>query len=181
MHRALIWHRYHALMQLPASAKPWLLEKGSLTARLIDYSQGDFAVQRIAQYWAVPMADEARALGLRNREKALIREVYLLCHGQKMVYARSIMPRQSLHGRLAFLKKLQNTSLGSLLFKDPHLSRGEFEICHIKQPHPRIHDSGKIALYGRRSVFKLYQQPILVSEFFLPACPLYQSDKDATG
>lgn len=180
MQPSIIWHRYHALMQLPAAAKPWLLEKGSLTARLVEYSQGQFAVQRIEQHWAVPMPDETKALGLRHREKALIREVYLLCHGEALVYARSVMPLHSLHGPLRFLKKLQNTSLGSLLFKDPHLSRGEFEICQIALPHRAIPAQGTQSIYGRRSVFRLYRQPILVSEFFLPACPFYHSGNDAT-
>lgn len=180
MHALINWHRYHPQLQLPAAAKPWLLEKGSLTARLVAWSNGAFAVQRISQTWMVPSLDEAKALGLRPREMALIREVYLLCHGEPCVYARSVIPLKSLHGPLRFLKKLQNTSLGSLLFKDPYLARGEFEICNLNLPHFAIPCQTSAKIYGRRSVFKLYQQPILVSEFFLPACPFYHSDNIAS-
>lgn len=180
MQRAMIWHPYRPLMQLPASSKPWLLEKGSLTAKLIAESDGHFSVQRISQSWQVPHADERRALNLAPREKALIREVYLLCHGEPWVYARSVMPLQSLNGELRFLKKLHNTSLGSLLFKDPHLERGPFEIAKVKLPHPSIPVSCQSGILARRSVFKLYRQPLLVAEYFLPACPLYHSEKDAT-
>lgn len=183
MQPPIIWHTYRPLMQLPAEATSWLLEQGSLTTRLIQASDGRFRVQRIRQLWCVPQASEAKALGLRPREKALIREVFLLCHDQPWVYARTVMPHTSLNGRLRFLRGLQNTSLGSLLFKDPQLQRSAFEISRLPLPHQHIplHSGSPQVIYGRRSIFRLYRQPLLVAEFFLPACPLYHSDGRADG
>lgn len=181
MQHAVIWHPYRPLLQLSPAAKSWLLEPGSLTARLIVASQGQFRVQRLRQQWLLPTADEARALGLRPREKALIREVLLLCHDEPWVYARSVLPYRSLNGRLRFLRGLQNTSLGSLLFKDPQLQRGHFDISYLQLPHALIPSTQSQRIYGRRSVFRLYQQPLLVAEFFLPACPLYHNAHHSNG
>jgi len=169
-----IWQPYRPLMQLPASAKSWLLDEGSLTARLVKESQGHFAVQRLRQAWQVPALNERQMLGLHTREVALVREVFLLCHGQPWVYARSILPHRSLSGPLRFLRHLNNRSLGSFLFKNPHLQRHAFEICALDKSSPSIPITLEHSIYGRRSVFTLQERPLLVSEFFLPACSMYQ-------
>ena len=73
--------------------------------------RGDFEVQVINQSWHLPTLDEAKLLGLKTRQKALIREVLLLCHGTPWVYARSVIPHPSLEGELRFLRKLKNSAL----------------------------------------------------------------------
>lgn len=174
MQATRIWQPYRPLMQLPASAKSWLLDEGSLTARLVKESQGHFAVQRLRQAWQVPELNERQALGLHTREVALVREVLLLCHQQPWVYARSILPQHSLTGSLRFLRHLDNRSLGSILFKNPHLQRDAFEICTLEKGSRHIPLAIEHRIYGRRSVFTLQEKPLLVSEFFLPACSMYQ-------
>lgn len=174
MHATPIWQAYRPLMQLPSSAKSWLLDEGSLTARLIKESQGRFAVQRLRQEWQVPALNERQALGLHTREMALVREVFLLCHDQPWVYARSVLPQRSLTGSLRVLRRLKNRSLGSFLFKNPHLQRDAFEICQLDKASAYIPMPLEQAIYGRRSVFTLEKKPLLVSEFFLPACSMYQ-------
>jgi len=150
--------------QLKVAERLWLLDSRSLTQRLIEASHGEFRVKCLRQSWRVPENNEAMLLGLKPRQKAWIREVYLYCYDEPWVYARSVIPPKSLQGELGFLRKLKNAALGALLFKDPHLQRGSFQVDLIE-------DSGHI-IYGRRSLFKLYGQPLLVAEYFLPACKL---------
>lgn len=172
LNHTLDWQTYRPHLQFPKQAKSWLLDQQSLTHKLIKASDNNFRVQRLKQVWAVPNQSEQQALAMRPREVALIREVFLYCNEQPWVYARSVLPYRSLCGPLRFLRFLQHSSLGSELFKYPHLERHGFDIAVVAsnelpiklEPH---------ALYARRSVFSLQQNPVLVAEFFLPDSPLY--------
>lgn len=169
------WQAYRPHLQLPQQARSWLLDQQSLTCKLIKASDNHFRVERIRQSWGSPNLSEQRALGLRQREIALIREVFLLCKEQPWVYARSILPYRSLSGHLRFLRHLHNTSLGSVLFKYPHLKRHGFDIAVVNSANLPLNTSNASVqdLYARRSVFSLENNPVLVAEFFLPDSPLY--------
>ena len=98
----------------------WLLEKGSLTTRLVSLAAGDFRVALIRQQWARPAPEEADRLQLACHRYALIREVALLGHNQPWVRARSIIPISSLTGagqRLRKLGRYQKTHLLVRLFR----------------------------------------------------------------
>ncbi|MBR9909910.1 MAG: chorismate lyase [Gammaproteobacteria bacterium] len=154
----------------------WLLEPGSLTARLVQFSQGRFQVRVLAQYWGVAAASESRLLGIAPRARVLVREVILEGCGQPWVYARSILPRSSLTGSLQQLSRLDAKPLGSWLFKQPTLRRGPLQISRYCVGDQRLAVLGsevdlahaQSPLLGRRSVFYVEQKPILVGEVFLP-------------
>ena len=124
-----------------------------------------------------PFFSERRRLGLADREYAFLREVALVCNGEIWVIARSIIPRRSLVGSCKHLSSLGNRPLGATLFKDPTLSRTLFEVCQlqVKQLPDFPWDTQKAqeaCFWGRRSVFRLRGQVLLVSEIFLPECPI---------
>ncbi|MCB1615384.1 MAG: chorismate lyase [Pseudomonadales bacterium] len=166
-----IWHSFH---RSPAFYSKrlmnrrlcnWLLDRGSLTRRLIEAGEGDFRVEILRQGVGTPRCDESRALGLCSRQRALIREVLLYVKGEPWVYARSVIPCQSLQGPLAYLKKLDNRPLGALLFRDPGMRRSPIEIGRLPASRVPLAVSGP--RWGRRSVFWLKGKPLLVSETFL--------------
>ncbi|MGH1373094.1 MAG: chorismate--pyruvate lyase family protein [Cellvibrionaceae bacterium] len=148
----------------------WLQDPGSLTTALQRHSGGDFSVRVLDQYWGRADFSEAQALGIDYRAEVLVREVVLSGRGQAWVWARSILPRQSLTGRLRKLRKLSNQPLGGWLFKQPNLQRDPLEISGFKPCDPRLPDEIDTdrALWGRRSVFYVDQKRILVAEVFLP-------------
>lgn len=150
-----------------------ILDKGSLTHRLIKASQGDFKVRVCKQSWQRPHFNERKCLGLKEHEYAFIREVELLCKGEAWVIARSVIPKSTLVGDLKHLAHLGNKPLGAVLFKDPNLERTSFEVSKLKTEH--LIASSKVThqeeSWGRRSVFRLQGKPILVTEIFLPNCP----------
>jgi len=158
----------------PPAIAPWLLDPGSLTTRLVRASGGDFAVRVLHQGWGRPTADEAELLGLPHGQYAWLRETALRCHGETWVYARSVMPLATLNGKLRFLQRLKNSSLGALLFRDPTLTRSRFQIAQLplrSLPLQLIGLDGKAAqgtVWGRRSLFQFHGRPILVGEIFLP-------------
>lgn len=162
-------HRRHARSRVPPEWRPWLFDQGSLTARLVAKSGGDFRVQVLAQRWAPPTARERRALGLARRQRALIREVLLRGRGQPWVHARSVLPLALLRGRYRFLAHLGERPLGALLFRDPRLQRGPIEVAKCRVPPlPELRGSTGVGAWQRRSLFYLGGQPLLVAEMFLP-------------
>mgnify|MGYP005988666237 FL=1 len=149
-------------LQVPRHWQAWLGDKGSLTKRLIKASAGNFSVSLVSSRLGTPTPSEARALGLKARQQAIIREVELSCHGQTWVCARSIIPHATLIGRLRRLKAIGNKPLGAMLFNHPNMKRGALEVACLKQ------QSGSEQHWARRSVFYLDGKGVLVCEVFMP-------------
>jgi chorismate--pyruvate lyase len=148
--------------------RDWLGNAESLTARLLAASKGQFSVRVLNQRIACPLPSEARSLDLGNRQWALIREVILYGKSQPWVFARSVLPLATLTGRLKTLRSLDNRPLGAILFNDRTMTRGAIEIARV--PGHLLPDgvAPGHTLWGRRSVFRLDNKPLLVSEIFLP-------------
>lgn len=156
--------------QLEGNSRYWLLDEGSLTSRLIQASNNNFRVQCLRQSWQIPLPSEQRLLDLKSRQRAVVREVLLICKEQPWVFARSIIPAATLTGPLRRLHYLQNNSLGALLFSAASMKRAPFQLAKMTGDcsylPTEIHQSQD--LWGRRSRFLLYDKPLIVSEVFLP-------------
>jgi len=157
--------------QLNAELKSWLFDSGSLTARLLKRCNGDFSVKVLSVVRSTPTPDEVKALKLNFRSQAIIRQVLLYCGDTPVVYARTIIPVSSMRGALRGIVQLGNKSLGAILFSDKSMQREPMEITSLKARH-KCYDwtghKGSEVIWGRRSVFKLRNEKLLVSEFFLP-------------
>lgn len=159
----------------PAAVWDWLLDASSLTRRLQLACGDQFHVRLLRQGWGYPLASERRALKIRRRgERAMIREVRLMCGERPWVFARTVIPVRSLRGAQRRLAYLGSKSLGAALFADPQVQRGAVEVARFGPevsmfghaltavPHPET-------VWGRRSVFRSRGKSLLVSEIFLPA------------
>lgn len=165
--------RFYHSSSIPFSLKPWLLDQGSLTQRLKQRCSGVFSVRVLQQAWQRPSLDEVQCLKMRYSDVALIREVQLLCDDVPLVFARTVIPVRSLSGLERRLAHLGNRPLGAFLFANASLQRGEMELACIE----RGSKLGGIAaqelpnrlqqFWGRRSVFSLNNNNLLVSEIFL--------------
>lgn len=157
--------------ELAPALRRWLLDDGSLTGRLIDQQRGPFSVQRLYQGWEVPLPSERRLLGLPHRQLSIVREVALSQGDDRVVFARSVLPISSLSGKLAHLRRLQNTPLGAILFSHAGMRRSPFEVARLSgdsdyiPPALRQHK----AAWARRSRFTIEGQVLMVSEVFLQA------------
>lgn len=161
-------HRFTAAT-LPRHCRQWLLDDSSLTARLIALGEGTFSVRRLGQDWAVPLPSERRALGIPLRQRALVREVLLQLDGQPVVFARSVFPIAVLEGPLAHLRRLQNRSLGAILFRQPGMRRSPFELARLApgSAYLRPWVRQREPAWARRSCFEVSGSRLLVSEVFL--------------
>ncbi|MGS2723568.1 chorismate--pyruvate lyase family protein [Porticoccus sp. GXU_MW_L64] len=182
-HREPAWRSYRRVPRnsIPQSLRPWLLDQGSLTERLIAASDNCFRVQVLNQRWQLPRLSECRLLNLPGRHHALVREVILYGRDQPWVYARSVLPITTLTGRLRAMRQLDNRPLGALLFNDPTMKRTPMEIACLTAGNSVVPAQlGELQhpLWGRRSVFRLDSKPLMVSEIFLPAFPGYKPGYD---
>jgi chorismate--pyruvate lyase len=167
--------------RLAPGLRGWLTDDGSLTARLITCGRGEFGVQRLYQGWEVPLPSERMLLQLPPRQLALVREVALTLDGTAVVFARSVFPISSLEGSLAHLRRLQNKSLGAILFKHPGMHRYPFELAHMAGDSDYLPPGlqQKHAAWGRRSRFEIAGKRLMVSEVFLQAFTPWQSSLPA--
>lgn len=172
--------RWYPQQRIPghrlAPVRSWLLDDGSLTQRLLDTGRV-FSLQRLEQGWRRPSQDERRLLRMGLRERAIVRQIVLRLDDTPMVFARSVFPAASLAGPLLQLRRLANQSLGSFLFAQANMRRSPFELallCGDSTYLPsQLHQSEGI--WARRSCFRVFGKPLLVSEVFLEHFPGWEA------
>lgn len=113
-------------------------------------------------------------LGMRSHERALLREVCLMCDGKPVVFAHSVLPRRSLRGAWRGLGRLGRRPLGEALFANPAVVRTPLAYRKLLPGHAlyqraiAVLKSRPPCLWARRSVFMLDGVTIMVTEVFLP-------------
>lgn len=160
-----------ALPADPALAA-WLGTSGSLTRRLRRLCGADFALEVVTEGHE-PASPEDQAL-LGTREPSLfVRRVRLCAGRQSLVHACTFVPSLTLrrHPRLA---ELGASPLWEALADREGVRRTGFQFARVgggprdggRLPETPDVDAG---LWGRRSLFLIDEDPLLVYEFFRPA------------
>jgi len=165
------WYRRHQLFNqsIPPSLLPWLFDTSSLTARLIELCDDGFSVRVLSQNWQKLDTDEASAMALKNVNSALVRQVLLCCGGQPLVYARTVIPVTTIQGAQRRYANMGNRPLGAMLFADRTMRREAVEVGVLPAAHAaNQYTDFDEPIWGRRSVFRVANRPLLVSEYFLP-------------
>ncbi len=163
------------LVRIPTDIYDWLQDPGSLTARLKRNCKESFRVRMRSQGWGRSLYSEARLLGMRRGEAAVVREIELLIDEVPWVFARTVIPASSLRGPARRLTMLGTKPLGEVLFADPHTHRVVMEMAQFHTRHNLFQqavaslDTRPERLWGRRTLFDLAGSRLLVNELFLPA------------
>lgn len=158
---------------LASRYRTWLTERGSLTARL-QQNYPNFFVKPVSVSYAKPSAEETSLLHVPGNATAQIREVFLYGNGKPIVFAHSVLPRNSLQGEWRDLGRLGNKPLGATLFANPKVKRTPLTYKKLSAQHVlyQTATNGMKAkpayLWARRSVFSLNCASIMVIEVFLP-------------
>lgn len=153
--------------------RPWLTDRGSLTARLERHA-GAITVRLLFQGLRRAHRDEAFLFGPQSR-RVLVREVLLLHEGRPLVFAHTVLDAAALRGAWRRVTGLGNRPLGAALFADPRIARYPLRQKKLGRHHPLRRRASALlpalpaSLWARRSLFALGRSPILVSEVFLPA------------
>jgi chorismate--pyruvate lyase len=160
------WHDPHQPSSRvpPARLRSWLLDGSSLTLRLQALCREGFRVEVVSERSERPQLSEAAQLSISPHHLARVREVFLCCGDKRWVFARTVIPFDTLTGPNRRLARLGSRPLGAFLFAQPGVERGPLQVSWMA-PSRKIGQSG---IFGRRSRFLLRGRPLLVSEFFLP-------------
>lgn len=151
-------------VDLPAPLLDWLLEAGSLTARLQGTGHA-FALHLLTQQQVV-LPDF-----LQQRwhvTHGLVREVVLSLDAHPCIYAQSFLPDPTV-AALQPLAQLGSVPLGHYIFTQPGLTRSAIELANFPAGLQLPSIGCQPAIWGRRSFFTLDQHELLVQELYLPA------------
>lgn len=156
---------------LPANVNSWVNEKNSITKRLRSFYGQAVSVEILFHRWKPAYLSERNLLRLPHQQFNLIREVLLHIDGKPLILARSILPEQTIKIAKRNLSHLGTRPLGEVIFSYPKLERLELNTCCISNNLwtpailNRIDTTQQI--WGRRTVYAIQQQKMLVSEFFM--------------
>ncbi len=151
----------------------WLMEPGSLTARL-QQKYADFYVKPVCIRYQKPASEEFSSMHIPEQCQVQIREVLLYGSGRPVVFAHSVLPRSSLRGEWHMLGRLGSKPLGAVLFANAQVKRTPLSYKKLS-PHHGLYQKAACYLiekpqylWARRSVFSLNGAGIMVVEVFLP-------------
>ena len=125
------FHHANGVNPSPAM-RHWLTDRTSLTLKLTLRSRR-FRVQRLQQGRAVCLADERAMIALPRRACVQQREVLLRCDERPVVYAHTIVPLDSTASDWPFFGTLGERSLGTTLFGDPLVQRGQLQFARLPE------------------------------------------------
>jgi len=174
------WHGHVLATNPPQPMRHWLTGGASLTAKLKAHSSG-FRVQVLHQEPAICLADEANAIGEHRPVRVVEREVLLRCDNTPVVFGHTVVPMSADASDWPLFSALGERSLGSTLFGDPQVKRGQLEFARLRVTHPlarRVRAAlaahgcavpDDHLLYARRCRYRRHAGSLLVTEVFLPA------------
>ncbi|MFC3701901.1 chorismate--pyruvate lyase family protein [Reinekea marina] len=154
--RSHSWYTPSAFPEpIPDEMGYWLFLPGSLTEALRQRTD-NFSVAVIEETLINSTDPSLNAAHTKEKAEYFSRKVALKNHQEIWVMAHTLIPTTSLKQGLAELSTLQERPLGELLFADDTVRKSPTEITHFD------------TLWGRRSRYWLREQPLLVTEYFLP-------------
>jgi chorismate--pyruvate lyase len=160
--------------KIPPKLRDWILHKKSFMDRLRQKGLVDLSIQLLQQSWQSPDAEESHLLSIERLANVWVREVLIVSDQKQWMFARTVIPQNTLKDQELCLMNLGDRSLGSVLFNDPSMWRSEFELAYFTSEldwHKKIVSyTNKIlpALWARRSIFMIKEKPLLLTEVFLP-------------
>ncbi|AMO51043.1 chorismate lyase [Kosakonia oryzendophytica] len=149
-----------AIPALEPQLLDWLLLEDSMTKRF--EQQGKTVSVMLIREDFVTADEITQEHGLLPEESRYwLREIILCADGEPWLAGRTVVPESTLSGPELALQQLGTTPLGRYLFTSSTLTRDFIEIGRHEQ------------LWGRRSRLRLGGKPLMLTELFLPASPLY--------
>ena len=134
----------------------WLNESGSITSRIKSFS--DFKLKLLRDGpGEVDSADDD--LIISNYKENNIREVLLYSDEEPLIYAKSIIPLETIRLGLGVLGNLKENPLGDILFSNPEIKK-EYMLFSKFESNKRI-------FYGRKGIYTVKGFPFSVCEIFL--------------
>ncbi len=134
----------------------WLNESGSITSRIKSFSNFRLKLLRDGPGEVNAAEDD---LIITNYKENNIREVVLFSDEQPFIYAKSILPLETIRLGLDALGNLKENPLGDILFSNPEIKKKYMLFAKF--------ESNKRIFYGRKGIYTVKGYPFSVCEIFL--------------
>lgn len=134
----------------------WLNESGSITSRIKSFSDFKLKLLRDSPGEVDAAIDD---LIISNYKENNIREVLLYSDEEPLIYAKSIIPLETIRLGLGVLGNLKENPLGDILFSNPEIKK-EYMLFSKFELNKKI-------FYGRKGIYTVRGFPFSVCEIFL--------------
>ena len=134
----------------------WLNEAGSITSRIKSFSNFKLKLLKDGLGEVDIIEDD---LIISNYEENNIREVILLSNEEPLIYAKSIIPLETIKLGLNILGNLKENPLGDILFSNPEIKKKYMFFARFQ--------SKEEIFYGRKGIYTVKGYPFSVCEIFL--------------
>ena len=134
----------------------WLNEPGSITSRIKSFSNFRLKLLKDGPGEVDIIEDD---LIVSNYEENNIREVILFSDEEPLIYAKSIIPLETIRLGLGILGNLKENPLGDILFSNPEIKKKYMLYAKFQ--------SNKEIFYGRKGIYTVKGYPFSVCEIFL--------------
>ena len=134
----------------------WLNEPGSITSRIKSFS--DFKLKLLRDGPGEVDAAEDDLI-ISNYKENNIREVLLYSDEAPLIYAKSIIPLETIRLGLGVLGNLKENPLGDILFSNREIKKEYMLFSKF--------ESNKKIFYGRKGIYTVKGFPFSVCEIFL--------------
>ncbi|WP_042995424.1 chorismate lyase [Bartonella quintana] len=148
---------------VPAGVSDWLMELGSMTRRFENHCTC-IRIEPQRECFITRDNLKEEAAHLPNSTCYWLREVILMGDNQPWLLGRTVIPQETLFEHNEALINLGTVPLGRYLFSSDNLTRDY------------IYIGRQGALWARRSRLRLAGKPLLLTELFLAASPLYTTN-----
>ncbi len=174
---SIAWFTEQKKLNCSPKIRAWLSDPDSLTLKLESLAK-TFEVRVKSQELIKPSTFLS---GYFNYEiKVLVRNVFLYVDHKAVIFAQTEIPISTLNAHPTILAYIDNQPLGKILFNHANMTRDAFDFFEFKEHSSahqllkQINQSNNDSLWARRSLFYLNNNPLLVSELFLPASGIYK-------
>ncbi len=157
---------------LPPRIRDWLALETSMTARVGEAAGGPVDVEVLRQGAGRLLPDERRFFP-GSVGPATVREVCLSSEGLPLLVARTVLTSRRLQEHPT-IRNLGTRALGSLLFADGSPLWTDRQVARLTSDAPlfrlvrRRHLGVAPAYWARRTLYRLFGEPLLVTEIVLP-------------
>lgn len=134
---------------------------------------------RLSQGHQFVSAEERKRLEIKPRQMALVREIKMGNGEKDWMFARTLVPNRTLNGSARRISYLNETPIGQILFGRNGAIRQSMQVSLSHELPKIMFDSDVLlphALWQRQSIFLFPSGPLMVTELFLPDCPIYNND-----
>ena len=134
----------------------WLNEAGSITSRIKSFSNFKLKLLKDGPGEVDIIEDD---LIISNYEENNIREVILLSNEEPLIYAKSIIPLETIKLGLNILGNLKENPLGDILFSNPEIKKKYMLFARFQ--------SKEEIFNGRKGIYTVKGYRFSVCEIFL--------------